>query len=74
MAGMEARTQGAYRMSLVWSVLSVVIVSVLLGLAGREAWAWLPRLSRVVIVLGTALLPERRRQIRREEWIAEPRG
>ncbi len=58
-------------MNLVFSLISVVLVSVLLSFVGREAWAWLPRLSRVIIVLGTALLPAERRQLRREEWMAE---
>lgn len=48
-----------------------VLGAVLLSLAGWEAWGWLPRLSQMIILLETALLPKDRRQVRREEWIAE---
>lgn len=48
-----------------------VIAAVLLGVVARDAWGWLPRLSRIIIWLETAPLSKDRRLLRREEWYAE---
>ncbi|MFL5911707.1 MAG: hypothetical protein ACJ768_14180 [Gaiellaceae bacterium] len=45
--------------------------AIFLGLAIRDAWGWLPRLSRLIIWLETTPLPKERRLLRREEWYAE---
>jgi hypothetical protein len=43
----------------------------LTGLLEREAWAWLPHLTRAIISLETIALPRGHREVRREEWLAE---
>jgi hypothetical protein len=48
-----------------------ILVTLILGLLGRELWGWIPRLSRGVIWLITLPLARERRRRRREEWAAE---
>ena len=48
-----------------------LVVAIALSLVGRDAWGWLPSISRGVIRLGIRVLPADRREIRREEWLAE---
>ncbi|MEN3281434.1 MAG: hypothetical protein V7607_2574 [Solirubrobacteraceae bacterium] len=55
-------------------LLVAIVAAIGLSLLGREAWGWLPRLSRAVIWLQTAPLPRERRAIRRVEWHAELAG
>ena len=43
----------------------------LAGLVGREAWEWLPTVTRAVIWVATLPLSAERREIRRSEWTAE---
>lgn len=54
-------------MNFVLDLLGVVLVSVV----SLEAWGWLPRLSRMIIWLETALLAREERLVRRKEWYAE---
>jgi hypothetical protein len=42
-----------------------------LTVSGRAGRPWLPRISRVILYLQTAALRPGRREIRREEWLAE---
>lgn len=51
--------------------IDAIVGTVAVSLFGRELWAWLPGLSRLVIWLGTATLASERRAIRRAEWSAD---
>ncbi len=48
-----------------------ILGAVVLALVARDAWGWLPRLSRGLVWLVTLPLPNERQAIRREEWAAE---
>ena len=48
-----------------------ILGAVVLALIARDAWGWLPRLSRGLVWLVTLPLPHERQAIRREEWAAE---
>jgi hypothetical protein len=48
-----------------------IVGAILLSLAARDVWGWLPLLSRLMIWLETAPLPKERRAVRRAEWGAE---